>query len=102
MELRNVAVCLHCLVIHQNDVGCRARIIAVDMQSLRGEADRFERMLGFTWRQVLLTSCDRPLQRGRERAIDPNRQIEMVAIRRLEQKNSFENYDIDLVEIVEI
>ena len=55
------------------------------MKSLRWEIDSLESCDCFARRQFLLTSSDRALQRGRERAVDPYRQIEMVAMVHLER-----------------
>src|ERR1044071_3647974 len=88
--------------VGNHNIGRGAWIIALDMKSLRWEVDGLEGCAGFARRQFLLTSSDRPLQRGRVRAVDPYCQIEMVAMVRLEQEDSFEQHDVDFVEGVKV
>ena len=71
-----------------------ARFIALQVQSLRWEVNRFERALRFRGRKPFLRPDDCALQCSGERAIDPNLQVEVIAIRGLEEKDSFEQNDV--------
>ena len=73
-------------IIVEDKVGEGARIIARQMNSLRGEIDCLKCLLRFLWRQTLLSAFCRSLQRTLERAVNPNREIEVMSICGLEQK----------------
>ena len=64
------------------------------MNSLRGEVYGFIRANCFILGKILLTACDRPFQCSLETAIDPDREIEMMAIATLKQEDTFQNNDI--------
>src|SRR5439155_23976951 len=81
-------------IILDDQIGCFAWAILTKVNSLRREVYGFIRANCFILGKILLTACDRPFQCSFETAIDPDRNVEMMAIPRLKQEDTFKNNDI--------
>src|SRR5881392_3641820 len=75
-------------------------MIAREMDLLGAEINSFESFLCFRRRQSFLAARDGSLQRSLEGAIDPHREIELMSIRGFEQKNPFQQKNVDIPEDV--
>ena len=71
-------------------------MIAREMDLLGWEINSFESFLCFRRRQSFLAARDGSLQRSLEGAIDPHCEIELMLIRGFEQKNPFQQDDVDV------
>src|SRR5438128_12321922 len=77
-------------------------MIAREMELLGWEINSFESFLCFRRRQSFLAARDGSLQRSLEGAIDPHREIELISIRGFEQKNPFQQDDVDISKAIAI
>src|SRR6266478_5003227 len=66
------------------------------MNPLRREINGSKCLFCFRRRQSFLAARDGSLQRSLEGAIDPDREIELMSIRGFEQKNPFQQDDVDV------
>src|SRR5262245_14004791 len=87
------------LVVVDDEVGHCTGTVALEMKSLRREEDGFVGAGGFIGRQSFLRALHRALHRGFKAAIDPNSEVEVLAILMLKQKNSFQQNDVHVVEL---
>src|SRR5206468_5767330 len=87
-------------VIWENVISSLARIIPRQMNSLRRKIDRLKCALRFLRRQTFLAPGHCPTQSGCEWAVDPNLQVEVIAIHRFKQEDSFQPDDVDVAKRV--
>ena len=82
--------------IIENNICNLKRLIALEVEPLRWKVNRFKRAPGFGGRKTFLRPGYCTVQCSSERAIDPNLQVEIIATRRLKEKDSFEQKNLDI------
>ena len=87
-------------IIIENDICNLTRLIAFEVEPLRREVDRFEGVRSFGGRQTFLAASDRTAQCNIKRGVDPNLQVELIAIRRFEEENALQQENVDIPEDV--
>ena len=87
-------------VVLENNICNLTRLIAFEVEPLRREVNRFEGVLSLGRRQTFLAASDRTAQCKIKRRVDPNLQVELIAIRRFEEKNPLQQKNVDIPEDV--
>ncbi len=76
------------------------RVVALKVNALGGEVDRFEGTDCFRRRKAFLSARDRAPQSRLERAFNPDREIQTVSMLAFEEEDAFEQHHIDVTEFV--
>src|ERR1700693_865473 len=88
------------LIVHKYEVSGITGTISLEVHSLSRKVDALIGSDCVGWRQSLLCAAKSPLHRGLEAAVDP--ETEVIALLKLpfEQKNSFQQDQIDVIEFI--
>src|SRR6266545_4711074 len=88
------------LIIVDDQVGCFARIIAIEVDLLRRKIDRLVGTNRFGRRQPFLPSCERARQGRREGTVYPDSQVKELSMFALKEKNSFHQDNANVLKTV--
>src|SRR5207249_7200007 len=83
-----------------NDFCNLTRLSALEVEPLRREVNRFEGVLSLGGWQTFLAARNCTVQCNIKRAVDPNLEVELIAIRQFEEENALQQENVDIPEDV--